>query len=339
MDYAQKGTRLQICERRVGMTPIEEQEMNEETKAVLDKHALWLRDEPGGARANLAGANLTDANLTHVYLADVNLADAILTHVYLADVNLADANLTGAKLTFAKLTHVNLADANLTHANLACADLTGVNLTHANLAGANLTDAHLTGADLTGADLACANLARADLTRANLTDASLTGANLTGADLTRANLTDASLTGANLTGASLTGANLTGADLTSTVLDPCASPNGDAADFEQDGEYIIGYRTRRAGHTDKYRDGRFYSADWFSVCEHTECHPGLYLWPSLEAARTWSPSVEIIRVRTRPGEVHHVRSKWRCRWFEVLGSVDAEPPPPATPSGHGSLVH
>ena len=174
------------------------------------------------------------------------------------------------------------------------------------------------------ADLADADLTRANLVRVNLASTNLARANLAHANLIGANLARANLTGANLIGANLARANLAGTNLASTVLDPCAIPNGDAADFERDGEFIIGYRTRAAGHIDMYRDGRYYSADWFSVCEHTECHPGLYLWPSLEAARNWTPSVEIIRVRTRPGEVHHVGSKWRCRWFEVLGSIEAE---------------
>ena len=104
---------------------------------ILAEHARWVRDG-GGSRANLTGANLTDANLAHA--------------------NLTDANLTGANLT----------DANLAHANLTDAYLAGANLTGAYLAGANLTGADLTRADLTDADLTLANLTRADLTRADL---------------------------------------------------------------------------------------------------------------------------------------------------------------------------
>jgi hypothetical protein len=95
------------------------------------------------ARANLAGANLADANLARANLAGANLADA----------NLADANLAGA----------NLADANLARAYLA----------RANLARANLARAYLARANLARANLARANLARANLTRANLADANL----------------------------------------------------------------------------------------------------------------------------------------------------------------------
>ena len=170
---------------------------------------------------------------------------------------------------------------------------------------ANLYGADLSGASLSGANLSGANLYRADLYRADLYRA----------DLYRADLTEANLTEANLSGAHLIEANLSG-----TCLDPSASPNGGVGGFEFDGEFVIGYRTRSAGHIDIYRDKRFYSADWFSVSD-TECHPGLYLWPTIELARNYSGDEELIRVRTRPCEVHKAGSKWRCRWFEVIGSA------------------
>ncbi len=91
----------------------------DELKKVLDSHALYLKGDPNGARANLAGA-------------------------YLADANLARANLTGAYLY----------GAYLYGANLTCAYLTGANLARANLTGANLAGAYLTGANLDKAVLA-----------------------------------------------------------------------------------------------------------------------------------------------------------------------------------------
>jgi len=98
-------------------------------------------------------------------------------------------------------------------------------------------------------------------------------------------------------------------------------PNGKTSMFRQQKEgMVIGYRTRRAGHIDKYRDGRVYSADWFSTSE-TECHPGLYLWPTKEEAVDWSWCDEIISVVTKAVDVHQAGHKWRCRWFQVVGKV------------------
>jgi len=88
---------------------------------ILASHALWLGKNPNGARADLAGADLTWANLTR-------------------------ANLTEANLTWANLTRANLAGADLTRANLTRANLAGADLTRADLTRANLTRANLTGA-------------------------------------------------------------------------------------------------------------------------------------------------------------------------------------------------
>ena len=60
---------------------------------ILTAHKRWLREEPGGARANLTDADLADANLAHADLARANLAGA----------DLADANLAGAYLARAYL--------------------------------------------------------------------------------------------------------------------------------------------------------------------------------------------------------------------------------------------
>ncbi len=64
----------------------------DELRTILEKHMAWRRGEEGGARADLAGADLTRA-----YLADANLADADLAGAYLAGADLAGAYLAGAK--------------------------------------------------------------------------------------------------------------------------------------------------------------------------------------------------------------------------------------------------
>jgi hypothetical protein len=134
---------------------------------IVERHGKWLRDEPGGERAYLAGANLARANL--------------------AGANLARANLNGAYLARADLARANLARANLNGADLARADLARAYLARADLAGADLAGADLAGADLAGAYLAGAYLAGANLSSANLSGANLSGANLSGADMRGAN--------------------------------------------------------------------------------------------------------------------------------------------------------
>ena len=91
--------------------------------SILNKHEMWLLNDPRGERADLRWADLRGADLR-------------------------GANLSGA----------NLMEANLYKANLSGADLRGADLRGANLSGAGLMGADLRGADLMGADLRGAKL-------------------------------------------------------------------------------------------------------------------------------------------------------------------------------------
>ena len=100
------------------------QELNE----IVASHGRWLADKSRGERADLCGADLSDADLS-------------------------DADLCGADLSDAGLCGADLCGADLCGADLSDADLYGANLCDANLYGANLCDANLRRADLCGANL------------------------------------------------------------------------------------------------------------------------------------------------------------------------------------------
>ena len=95
---------------------------------IIESHGKWLRNEEGGEKANLIGADLGDANLRSANLGGADLEDA----------NLIGANLRGADLGGANLGGADLEDANLGDANLIGANLRGSNLGDAYLGGANL---------------------------------------------------------------------------------------------------------------------------------------------------------------------------------------------------------
>ena len=109
-----------------------------ELKDILEKHSLWLREDPNGEWANLYGADLYGADLRRA--------------------NLCRADFSGA--------------------DLSKADLSGAILRKADLSGTNLRGANLCGADLREADLRWANLSESILCRANLSGSNLSGANL-----------------------------------------------------------------------------------------------------------------------------------------------------------------
>ena len=168
--------------------------------------------------ANLAGYDLSGADLSEASLGRANLSGADLSEANLGRANLSEANLGKADLSGADLGRANLSGASLRGADLSGADLSGADLDEANLSGANLGMANLRGADLSEGDLDGANLSGANLGRANLRGAIFDGANLSGASLGRANIRGAYLVEANLRGANLRGADLRGADLSGANL-------------------------------------------------------------------------------------------------------------------------
>lgn len=108
------------------------------------------------------------------------LAGADLSRAQVRDASFQRANLAGAKLI-----EVDGIDARFVSADLSEADLS-----RATLRSADFTRANLRGAKLGGADLRRAILFRADLSDTDLTGANLTGANLSGAILGGARWTD-----------------------------------------------------------------------------------------------------------------------------------------------------
>jgi uncharacterized protein YjbI with pentapeptide repeats len=107
------------------------------------------------------------------FLYEANLISKGNVVVDLAGSDLSDANLGGIVFSSANLSGSNLRHAHLIRAKLSNAELSTTNLREADLQGADLSDANLTGADLIGASLGGANLIGADLSDANLTSADL----------------------------------------------------------------------------------------------------------------------------------------------------------------------
>ena len=123
----------------------------EELDKIVEQHQHWLKKDCEcweDMKANLSGADLSDADLRGANLRGVNLSDAKLYGAKLSEADLSDAKLYGANLNDA-----NLRDANLRGANLRGADLSSVNLLDADLRGANLRGANLSGVNLYWAKL------------------------------------------------------------------------------------------------------------------------------------------------------------------------------------------
>ena len=136
--------------------------------SILNKHKMWLLNDPEGERANLRGADLYGANLMLAYLMEANLMEANLIRANLREADIREANLYKADLMEADLRGASLSGADLRGANLGGANLVLADLRCANLREANLYKADLSGADLGGAKLGGAVLYEADLGGAKL---------------------------------------------------------------------------------------------------------------------------------------------------------------------------
>lgn len=84
-------------------------------KAIIDKHAKWLRGADGGERASLYGADLRGADLRGADLYGADLYGADLRGANLRDANLRSAILYGADLYGADLRDADLRDAKNTN--------------------------------------------------------------------------------------------------------------------------------------------------------------------------------------------------------------------------------
>ncbi|MFF5284435.1 pentapeptide repeat-containing protein [Streptomyces sp. NPDC013171] len=203
----------------------------------LEVDAVPLFDDPLTAKrnfqyANLAGADLTDANISwydfrRSFFEEANLTDAQLTESDLRETTFNLANMTRAILVGADLTQAQLTGADLSGAVLSHADESTGSTKDAVLVEADVSDTKLVGADLRGVQLARAFLAGSDLTRADFGGADLSGATLSKADapfidadvkLARTSFRSADLRGADLRGVDFTDADLRGADLRGAQL-------------------------------------------------------------------------------------------------------------------------
>ncbi|MGB1286192.1 MAG: pentapeptide repeat-containing protein [Aggregatilineales bacterium] len=186
--------------------------------------------------ANLMGANLSNSQFAHANLENANLTGAILTHAHFNNANLEGAVMSGAQGQGTQFIDANLEDASLTGASLQNAVFRGANLEDASLKGANLNNAHFEDANIQDANFTGANLSGAIMRGVNASDARFVTTNLSGADLSDARLVDAvfkhanlsgtNLRGTNLEDATLTGANLNGADMTDAHLEDVILPDG-----------------------------------------------------------------------------------------------------------------
>ena len=149
----------------------------------------WRQANPT-VKPSLAGADLTERDLTGINFGETDLGGADFYDAKLVEANLKMSNLAGAEIS----------SADLSGADLYKSDCTGVFGVDADLSGAYLAESDFTGSDLRGCTLCGANLTKAVLEEVDLSGSDLTDATLEGARVREANLSQATLAGANVLG-------------------------------------------------------------------------------------------------------------------------------------------
>ena len=200
---------------------LSQQELDE----VLDKHEKFVNNQRDGERAqsgmhdlshlDMAGKNLSRAELTGGILNYYNLSGAMMNDEDMRDGVLLKSTAEGGDLTpivhdeaSAGMEKTTLKDADMTRAKLTRANMVGVVLSEVSISfrsgggewRASLKNAKLRGALMNGVVMKNMDMEGADFRETDLRDANLSGSLLIDADFTNADLRGTNLNDTDIQG-------------------------------------------------------------------------------------------------------------------------------------------
>jgi len=226
------------------LTPLSQSVMDE----VLQKHAMYLRGQVGGARCvlkyrDLSGLDfqqydLSQADFTGSLLIDVDMSNGIYIGASFFACDMRNADMHNGNFSRADFRGAYVAGANLSGANLSDVDLREGKImkrgdrgvledrkrsagagAKAILSGAKMSDTNMAGAQATSADFSDSDMSGVIMTDANLSGASFEGANLADADLTGSDLSDTNMRQSIMTGTVMEGTEQHGMDDTAAITE------------------------------------------------------------------------------------------------------------------------
>ncbi|MEQ8724872.1 MAG: DUF2169 domain-containing protein [Sandaracinaceae bacterium] len=176
------------------------------TQAIFEGAVL---EEAEMARSNFDEANFRGASMTDARIEGASLRNACLDQIGAQGLRASDgADLSEARLRWAKLSGASFSESTLIGAKLTESDLTRASFAKARMEGAELLAVQARGASFAEARMSASSLAGADLLGARFE-----GAELRLADLSRANLFQSEVWRAELSDVRLDGANIEGTKL------------------------------------------------------------------------------------------------------------------------------
>jgi hypothetical protein len=195
----------------------------------------------GVLRSNIAGKDLTGAQMVYWDLRNVNFTGTNLTDSSLLGADLRGSNLTNTTFTGANLKSTDLRNQTLSGNSFFGADFTNALLSGVTFSNVDMRNAIMNGQNLSNVDLsAISSFESMSFNDANLSGATLVSSpNFSNTSMSNTNLSNLNLTNADLVGSYLLNANLSGTDLTGvTWYDPskgsATCPDGSSAGQNED---------------------------------------------------------------------------------------------------------
>ena len=203
-------------EGKTQWTKVSQQELD----SILERHALFVDGQHNGERMQLGMHDLSYLDMAGRDLSRAELTGAVMSHCNLEGAKLNDAILFAADLRFCNMVGAELNHAYLRGAALAGADLSGAMMNDVDMRDGVLLRSAAEGGDMTPLvhDDANPGMEQTILKGADLTRAKVSANLIVQTDLTDCILKNASFNGANLSMSNLTGCDLEGADFTDANL-------------------------------------------------------------------------------------------------------------------------
>lgn len=194
-------------------------------------HMRWVRNEAGGVRLTLEGADLSGTRphgliLTAARFVRCRFAGTIWSGAFLNQIELLECDFDGAQLVGVEMAEATIEDCVFTDADLSRCQLMGARIAGGTWRGATVTDANLAGLEADHVDFVQTGLDRSSLVRSTWESSRLASACLSRTDFRGANLQGVDLRACDLDHTNFDGTILTACGVWGTVGTPVVGAGG-----------------------------------------------------------------------------------------------------------------
>lgn len=148
--------------------------MQIEIKKIIKEHLRWLSNIEYGKQANFSNLDLSNQNLSGLYLQSALFVNC----------NLSNVIMRGSDFSYCDFTNANLTNIDARLANFSYSNFTGAKIQESNLFGSNLQNTNFTNTNLENTNFIRAMLQNSDFSEVeNISNIELKKANLVGSNI------------------------------------------------------------------------------------------------------------------------------------------------------------